>query len=547
MNRISLFLKRFKGLGKFIGLFVLCFSLIVACNGDRNAQQVNPVGVESGRVRIGTTLKPRTLDPADTYELSALMLIYNMGDRLYNYQPGTTELQPQLATEMPTISEDGLTYVIPLRSDVVFHDGTPFNAEAMEFSLNRFIQNGGKPSFLLGDIIDTVEATGDYELTIQLKQPFAAFPALLGFTGASAVSPEAYEIGEGNFNPNEFIGTGPYKLTQFSSDSVRLEPFEDYWGEQPANEGVDVQIYASNPANLFNAFRTGEVDVAYQSLDPQQIQTLLEGADNNQWQAVTSPGTVISYMSLNRNQPPLEDKMVRKAIASMVDRELLNQRVLQGQGEPAYSMIPSTFEAYEPVFKEMYGDGNIDQAKELLQEAGYSAQNPVTVDIWYPSGSTTRSLVATTLKAYAEQNLEGAVVFEPRTVESASFFSNISQGIYPTALVDWYPDFLDPDNYIQPFLRCAEGSAEQGCAEGGSVNQGSFYYNERMNELIDQERQTQNPEEREAIFREIQELLAEDVPYIPLWQSKDYAFAKAGINGLIINPGQDVPFWTIEK
>ena len=108
-------------------------------------------------------------------------MLYNLGDRLYTYAPGTTELEPQLATEMPTVSADGLTYTIPLREGVTLHDGSAFNAEVMAFSIQRFMDNGGRPAFLLSEKIETVTATGEYELTLVLKQPFAALTALLTF------------------------------------------------------------------------------------------------------------------------------------------------------------------------------------------------------------------------------------------------------------------------------------------------------------------------------------------------------------------------------
>ncbi|OBQ37817.1 MAG: peptide ABC transporter substrate-binding protein, partial [Aphanizomenon flos-aquae WA102] len=133
-----------------------------------SSSAVNTVAGDS-RITIGTTGKPRTLDPADAYELSSLGLIFNMSDRLYTYEPGSTEIKPQLATELPKVSADGLTYTIPIRKGVVFHDQTPFNAKAMEFSIQRFIENKGKPSFLLSDTVASVKATGEDELTIKLK------------------------------------------------------------------------------------------------------------------------------------------------------------------------------------------------------------------------------------------------------------------------------------------------------------------------------------------------------------------------------------------
>jgi peptide/nickel transport system substrate-binding protein len=537
--------KQLSRFGQFFSLCLLCFVLVVGCNQAKTPTLT--VKADSDRVTLGTTLKYRTLDPADSYELAGLMAIYNLGDTLYTYELGTTKLKPQLAVAMPKISQDGLTYTIPLRQGIVFHDGTPFNAKAMVFSLQRFIKNGGKPSFLLADTLEKVEATGDSEITLKLKKPFAALPALLAFPGACAVSPKAYQIGAGKFNPNQFVGTGPYQLAEVSSDSLRFDVFEKYWGEKPKNKGIDLQIYASNPANLFNAFRTGAVDVAYQSLDPKQIQTLQTETAQGKWQTIEASGAAVSYMTLNLNSEPLKKPAVRQAIAALIDRPLLNQRVLQGQGQPLYSLIPTAFSQSQPSFQKAYGDGNLEKVKQLLTEAGYSAANPATVEIWYPSGSTTRSIVAATLKAIAEKELAGALRFEPKSVESATFFSNVGKGIYPSLLSDWYPDFLDADNYVYPFLSCTKGSPAKGCEEGGAQNQGSFYYSDRMNQLLDQQRQEQDPQKRQVLFAQIQDLLAQDVPYIPLWQSKDYAFAQKGISGVTINPSQNFPFWTIQR
>ena len=547
LNRLPLFWQQLSKVSKFLSLFILCFALVVGCNSNQTETSSQSNTPDNNRISVGTTLKPRTLDPADSYELAGSNIIYNVGESLYTYKLGTTEIEPLLATEMPQVSTDKLTYTISLREGVTFHDGTAFNAEAMAFSLRRFIENGGKPSFLLGDVVDKVEATGEYELTITLKQPFSAFPALLAFHGTAAVSPQAYTINSGEFSPNKLIGTGRYKLAQFDSDSISLDVNENYWGEPAANEGVDLQIYAGNSANLFNSFRTEAIDVAYQSLDANQIENLVDGASQDKWQVIDGSGTVVNFLSLNLKQKPLDKPEVRQAIASIIDRALINQRVYKGQSEPIYSLIPTAFDVYEPKFQKAYGDVNVALAKELLSKAGFSAENPAIVDIWYPSGSITRSIVAETLKAFVDRELGGAIQFVPNSVESASFFGNVGKGVYPAALADWYPDFLDADNYIQPFLSCSKGSEAEGCQEGAAQSRGSFYYSDRINQLINQQRQETNPETRKAIFTEIQEILAKDVPYVPLWQTKDYAFAQSDIEGVIINPSQNFPFWTIKN
>ena len=239
----------------------------------------------------------------------------------------------------------------------------------MAFSIQRFMENGGRPAFLLAEKVDLVEATGDYELTITLKKPFAAFTALLTFSGVTPVPPASYEIGAGEFKPNSFVGSGPYKLASVSPDTIKLDVNPDYWGEKPLNQGIDIQM-VSNPANLYNTFLTGGLDIAYQTLDIDQIASLEKEAPTGGWQVIKAGSTVINFMTLNQKLEPFNDLNVRKAIAAMIDRNLINQRVFQGQADPLYSLIPTSFEIYQPVFQDAYGDGDFEQAKAYLAKAG---------------------------------------------------------------------------------------------------------------------------------------------------------------------------------
>ncbi|HAN73215.1 MAG TPA: peptide ABC transporter substrate-binding protein [Planktothrix sp. UBA10369] len=535
-----------KFLTQWISLFCLFCLILVSCTPHQRISSSSPSSSGNGRITMGTTLKLRTLDPADAYEIISGNILYNLGDRLYDYQLGTNQLIPKLATTLPTISSDGLTYIIPLKEGVIFHDDTPFNAAAMEFSIKRFIQNAGSPSSLLADTIDTVQATGEYELTIKLKKPFSAFPSLLAFSGITAVSPQFYEIGEGKFKPNEFVGTGPYKLKSLGIDVIRLDAFDKYWGEKPANTGIDIQRFSSS-SNLFNAFRSGAIDIAYLSLNPDQISSLEKGVKQGNWQMISANGNTINYMLINVKSEPLNRIEVRQALAALINRPVINERVLQNQGEKLYSLIPTTFTEYKPIFDLKYGDGNIEKAKQLLTQAGYTPENPATIELWYASNSSNKGFLGLTLKALADRDLGGLLNLQLNSVESTTAFKYLEEGIYPTFILDWYADFLDADNYIQPFLECSKGSVETGCSKGSSQYQGSFYYSDRMNQLIAQQRQEQNPKTRKLIFEEIQQLLAEDVPYIPLWQDKTYVFAKNGIQNIRLQLTQQLPFWTIKN
>jgi peptide/nickel transport system substrate-binding protein len=535
------FRHRFFRLGSFFCLFLF---LTVGCGRPARS----PSGAMGrDRVVIGTTAKFRTLDPADSYEVFSGNLLYNLGDRLYDYETGTDNLKPKLATALPTISADGLTYKIPLRKGIKFHDGTPFDAKAMAFSLQRFMKNGGNPSGLLSDPVKSVEATGELELTITLKKPFAAFTNLLAFSGLVPVSPKAYKQGSGAFLPNQFVGTGPYELTKASGDSIRLEVFDQYWDTKPTNKGIDIQIFSS-PANLFNAFRTGSVDIAFQSLDPDQIQALEKDAQKGNWQAISSPSNFITFLMLNTKDESLSKVKVRQALAAMIDRDTLNTRVFKGQAESLYTLIPTIFkETSKPVFQDQQKKLGSEGIRNLLKEAGYSSDKPLKLSLWHRSNLTSDGVAAATIKAMIGKDFKDLVQLDIQSIDSATAYKNLDKGTYPMFMLDWAGDYYDPDTYVQPFLSCEKGSVAKGCEKGQSQSWGSFYYSDRANQLIDQERKTRDPQQRQKAFEQLQTLLTEDVPYIPLWQKKDYVFAQKTLGGVQLQPSQQFPFWTLKK
>jgi peptide/nickel transport system substrate-binding protein len=138
------------------------------------------------------------------------------------------------------------------------------------------------------------------------------------------------------------------------------------------------------------------------------------------------------------------------------------------------------------------------------------------------------------------------LVFETNAAERASFSKMLKTGAYPVAFQDWYPDFIDVDTYIQPFLECSQGTAK-GCKSGGSSEQGSFYNDAQMNKLIADQGKTQNPAERLKIITQIQNQTVRDVPQIPLWQTKDFIFARPGLTGVGTDPLQNLKYSTLKK
>ncbi|WP_271255205.1 ABC transporter substrate-binding protein [Pseudanabaena sp. Chao 1811] len=540
----------------------LAIALLIAiamfgCTNGKNINNGNKLGISDRteeRIVLGTTSKIRTLDPADANEFFISNVFYNTLERLYTYKEGSNEIVPQLATDMPKVSDDGLTYTVPVRTGIKFHDRTNFNAYTMKFALERFINSKGTPAYILGDVIESISAPNDTELIFKLKQPLQFFPKFLAFTGAAAISPQVYKhikdekTGALLFLPDKLVGTGPYQVTQFVEGSyLRLDAFPDYWGKKPINKGIDIQFFSSN-ANLLNAFKTGAVDVAFQTLTPTQVKNVEANAKQNGWTIASGQGATILYMVLNTQQSPLNDVRVRQALAAAIDRPLLESRIFFNQRAPLYSLIPSAFAESKPVFEQKYsGEGNGKLARQLLQDAGYSDDKPAQVTIWYsPKYGGNGDLVASTLRASIQKTVGKILQVKTERVENTVGYAFLDKGVYPSYLLDWTPDILDPDNYIKPFLDCEEAEGDR-CKKGGSQFQGSFYNSPKMNELIANQRKERDLAKRSQILQQIQDLLAQDVPFIPLWQNKEYAFAQKGVNGVKIEPNQQLPYWNIFK
>jgi peptide/nickel transport system substrate-binding protein len=545
-------------LRRFLAWFAIAIILITALWGCTNGRaSTNKLGISdrtAERIVLGTTSKIRTLDPADANEFFISNVFYNTLERLYTYKEGSSEIVPQLATEMPKISEDGLTYTVPVRTGIKFHDRTNFNAYTMKFALDRFIESKGAPASILSDVIESISVTNESEMVFKLKQPLQFFPKFLAFTGAAAISPQVYKhikdekSGKLLFLPDKLIGTGTYQVTQFVEGSyLRLDAFPDYSGRNKLkNRGIDIQFFSSN-ANLLNAFKTGAVDVAFQTLTPTQVKNVEANAKPNGWTIASGQGATILYMVLNTQQAPLNDVRVRQALAAAIDRPLLESRIFFNQRTPLYTLIPSAFSDSKPVFQQKYGDGNGKLARQLLESAGYSDDKPAQISIWYsPKYGGNGDVIASTLRASIQKNVGKILQIKTERVENTVGYAFIDRGVYPAYLLDWIPDILDPDNYIKPFLECEEAEGDR-CTKGSTQFQGSFYNNKLMNELIASQRKEQDVTKRSQILQQIQEILAQDVPFIPLWQNKEYAFAQRGVNGVKIEPNQQLPYWNISK
>ncbi|OKY77510.1 MAG: ABC-type transport system, periplasmic component [Candidatus Methanohalarchaeum thermophilum] len=473
---------------------------------------------------IGTTDSVTTLDPANCYEYFSSEMLFNTMDRLTGYKPGTSELVPVLAKDWEA-NKDTTKYTLPLREGVKFQNGNEMLAEDVKFSLERAINLEGKPAFLLGNI-DSVNVVDDYTVELDLKSPSSLIPSKLAYTVGSIVPKEEYNKNE--FQPEDAMGTGPYQIDDWQKGSyITLVENEEYWGDSPFAETIKFKFYKKS-SQLKMALNGGELDAAYRQFQPLQRQALRE---NEEVETKSAPSPSIRYLVLNVQKSPTKQIGVRKAIAYAINRNEIDEQVYAGSVEPLYSMVPKGMWSHEQVFKQKYGTGsNIEEAQAQLEEAGYSKDNPLEMNLWY----TTRHYgplegeLATTLKKQIEETEMVDV-----TLQSSgwgTYASDLDSGKMRLFLLGWYPDYIDPDDYIgSPFL-----------SESGSKSTGSFYANDQAQELINQEKSITDREERTEIFKELQNMCANDIPLLPLFQKKQFSAFQPHIKkeSFIMGPAQ---------
>ena len=509
----------------------LLIGSVAACGGDDGGDDGGSASSEP--VVIGTTDTVTSLDPAGSYDLGSWTLVYNVYQNLMHIPAGGSTPEPDATESCEFTDEQTTTYVCTLSEGLTFHDGSDLTAEDVVFSFERLLGiedvSGG---YTLLSNLDTVEATSDLEVTMTLKEPDATWPFKLT-TGAAAIVPsDVYPEDALIEASDEVVGSGPYQMDEYEDgQTARMSPFEDYTGPAEMENGGAVMTYFPQESALSLAVENGDIDVAYRSLSPTTVQSLSE---TDGVQIVEGEGAEIRYIVFNVSLDPGQDQAARQAMAALVDREAIAENVYSGTVEPLYSMVPQGLQFATRAFADEYGEApDPDRATQLLEDAG--VETPVEVELWWTP--THYGSVSADEYAELERQFEAGGLFDV-TLESAEWnqYSEVSaQDQYPVFQLGWFPDFPDADNYTSPFF------------EADFYN--SHYSNDRMNELIAAARATTDEAEREQAYTEIQQIAAEEVPTLPIWQGKQVGAAVDGVSGVeeTFDPSFTFRMWMISK
>jgi peptide/nickel transport system substrate-binding protein len=485
---------------------------------------------------IGTTdTVQTTLDPADAYDYFAQSVIMtNIADGLVEYIPGTTQFVPALATDWK-VSADGLTWTFNLRQGVKFADGTAFDASVVKYTIDREFAIDEPSGPFAGVGIDTMinktVVTGQYQVQFVLNSPFSAFLAIVAFQAMWPVNPNVAPMHSivnytGNVKTEINTNIGAYVLTNWQRTGGKdveldLQANPNYWnasGGYPKTKNIIFKIYSDSTA-LNLAMQSGAIDIAYRQLAPTDNQAYKTNTNFKFWEG---PGAFIQYLCFNEKSSPFDKVAVRQAVAAALDRSLITNTVFLGQVDPLYSMIPAGMAYHQDSFK-TYGDANVAQATSLLQSAGYTTSNPLKFTLTYPTGHySSTDGISSAIKQALEKT--GLVQVTLSSQPWANYKASTQSDQLQAYIYGWYPDFVDPYDYTQPFLP-ADGR--------GFLN--THYVSPNMAALVKQVGATTDTSQLATAYASIQQLTATDVPVLPLFQGKTTAVSNLKVGGIVLD------------
>ncbi|MFZ4453036.1 ABC transporter substrate-binding protein [Salibacterium aidingense] len=499
--------------------------VIAGCSSEEGSSEGEDETADSDTqdtLVFGRGADSTSLDPAKETDGETFYVTQQIYDTLIQYKPGTTELEPALAEEWDS-NDDGTEFTLQLREDVTFQDGTEFNAEAVVANFERWMSSEdyvyyGSMFGGYGDeednIIENVEATGDFEVTFRLRQPSAPFLKNLAMSPFAIASPEAFDTLE-----EEPVGTGPFTLSDWRrDDSITLDKNEEYWDEgKPHLNTIIFQVIPDNSSRL-TALQNGEIDLM-DGVNPSD-QSKIENDEN--LQTFMRPPLNVAYMPMNNETEPFDDPVVRKAVNHAIDKEALINGFYEGNAETAKNMLPPTVDGYNDEVQEYEFDP--DQAKELLEEGGYE-EGELTIDLWTMDNPRPYMPAPQKIAESIQSDLSDiGIDAEIQTLDWSTYLEKAQAGEMPSFLIGWIGDNGDADNFLYTLLST------------GSGNNYAFYSNEEADELMAEAQAETDEGKRAELYKEVQEIIHEDAPTVPLVHYESIMAGSDTLDGYIPAP-----------
>ena len=464
-----------------------------------------------GILKVGLQADPSALDPHRQTLTAIWHVIEHVYNRLLTINPDLT-VAPELAEAMPEISADGLTYTFKLRQGVMFHPpvSRPLVASDVVFSYERWRAPESAAASHLASV-DTITAPDDATVVITLKQPDASILTLLAGSSSIIFAPETIEQ-NGDLS-QVAVGTGPFRFVEYVPNTrVVLEKNPEYWEEGlPYLDGMEM-TFVSEDTQRTNAILTGEVDfVEYAPLrDIDQLEA------NDSIVLTGDANMNIRHIAFNLTKPPLDNPLVRQAVAAAIDRNTIHVPGTFGHGTPVAGLFPPTYWA---ALNEEIPAPDVERAKQLMAEAGFADGFATSITSW-----SQYSFLSAPALVVQEQLKQIGIEAELNLVETATMIEVVhsadpAKRTYEIA-VTGTSGHVDPNELAANF-------------KTGSSENLSAYSNPRVDELIDQGMASTDIAERTEIYQEIQRILLQDLPWINLFVANQYEAMRSDVKGYV--------------
>lgn len=507
---------------------------MTACGSKQDQQQQQPAaGGDNTEASVADTLifaqgsEPRGLDPALVDDGESSKVIVNIYEGLLQFAQDSTTVEPCLAKDWD-ISEDGLTYTFHLQEGVKFHDGTDFNAEAVKFNVERQTINKtedmGYADFVWGDVA-SVEAQDEYTVVITLKKPSTPFLNNLAMSlGAPMVSPTALEANDNNLNKKP-VGTGPYTFDSWTPDQdIILKKNADYWGEPAKTDTVLFKFIKENASRVV-ALTNGEADMI-DGIDTNVIEELKSSG----MEILDEEGMNISYMAYNVEREPFNDPAVRKAISQAINVPEMVEGLYSGYASMATTILPSFVPGYSDKVTQI--SYNPEAAKEALAAAGVTKISMITYSNPRPYNTVTGQPLAEAVQGYLEKV---GVEVDITPYDWTTYKEKIKNRDFDICFYGWIGDNGDPDNFMNLL------------ADDDPTMNVSMYQDEEFKALLAKAASTPNGEERDAIYAEMEQKVADEAVWLPISHMKSLSAYNPAVDGYFYHVTGNVFFKGMSK
>lgn len=457
------------------------------------------------------------LDPADAFGLGDWEILHAIGEGLLRFEPGGGSLVPGIAENLPEVSDDGRTYTFNLDPDAVFADGTAITAPIYVEQVERALRLGGRGSDLISLYVSSMEAPDDSTVVFTLHDDYAFFPTLVAGTPYLAFHPDAYPADQITPSPEPPVhGTGPWYLEASSETEIVLEANPRYAGAAERPGRIVIRVFETTE-QMADALANGDLDLIWRGLDVNTAGSLSE-VDGVTVAPVA--GGTLHFLTVNHRVDPTAEQPVRQALAELIDREAVIEAALSDAFESAFSPIPPGFLGSADTFRDLYGEPDVAQAIILLTEAGYSETSPAEIELAYPPERFGLAISAAMEEIELQVEATGLATVTLTAQPWNTYVGTVVAGVYDLAFLGWVHDFPDPHNYLAPFI-----------LDGGLGGSGQNPVFPELPELLADAAAESDPEERAALYGEVQRLFAEDVVTIPLWIEHQYIAYRDSVSG----------------